>query len=591
MKVAGGFAVVCAIALLLTLSEPVSAQISGTNLTVGEPIIATSATAADSEGEYFDASVFSGSDICAKISAAWAEALVTEGLTSATIDARAITGNQTCSSSPFSVSLSGRTPTPHGVLLLGNVTIATSVTWVIPTQLEVRGIGSGGAAGSSSDYNTIITTYNTASDEYTLASGLPVLQMGPSGSGNGPWFSIKIADLTVDCHALTGCTGIFNEEAEENSTVDHVQIWDALAYGLHVSTYDAGNTSSPAATNSGPYRSIMVEYSAADCGSCSVGSTVGIEVDGYGSTNFTRAIRGIDAVTVSGHFAGSTTHGYIAAAVVICGVSAALTNSHLEYATTGLEIGTGPVTGTAGCNTSYTGFDTRSVVVSNVSIGTITGNSGQNAIIIGSTSNTPPTGDVSIAGITNQTVNTNSNTLTDYVSGTTLASTTDPFLGYYAVGHCPCGGTGQPAYPALITTSSTVGWQEPATMKKSGGTFLINHPLDPGNQFLSHSFVESPDMMDIYNGSVTTDRKGLANVMLPAYFEALNRDFRYQLTPVGRPAQAFVAEKISGNHFVIKTNKPSVEVSWQVTGIRHDSYANEHRIQVEEPKPSSLRNH
>jgi hypothetical protein len=129
------------------------------------------------------------------------------------------------------------------------------------------------------------------------------------------------------------------------------------------------------------------------------------------------------------------------------------------------------------------------------------------------------------------------------------------------------------------------------TLAKHSGTFKIDHPLDPANQYLYHSFVESPDMMNIYNGSVTTDKHGLATVILPAYFEALNRDFRYQLTPVGQFAQAMVAEKVNGNRFVIKTNKPGVEVSWQVTGIRHDDWANQHRIQVEEPKPESLRQH
>jgi hypothetical protein len=587
MKMLYGLVNVFVAALLLTLSEPASAQITGTNLTEGEPVIATSATAADSEAEYVDAYVFSGSDMCAKISAAWAEALVTQSLTSATVDARAFTGNQTCSSNPFTVSSGGKTPTPHGILLLGDVVIATSVTWVVPTQLELRGIGHGGGAGASSGYNTIISAYNTATSEYTLPSSEAVLQMGSNASGDGPWFGIKIAGLTVDCHGQSGCVGIFNNEAEENSTVEDVQIWDAPAYGLRVSAYDATNpTGTSAATNSGPYRNVYVAYTSNCSTNCSNSSTVGIEVDGYGSTNFPRSIREFDAITVSGHGAG-----YIAAGVVICGVSAAFTNSHIEYATTGVEIGTGPVTGTAGCDTGYSNFDTRSVAISNVSIGTTTGNSGQNAIIVGSASNSPPTGDIVISGITNQTVNTNSNTLKDHVSGTTLASTTDPFLGFYAVGHCPCGGTGQPQYPALLTTSASVGWQEPATMEKTGGSFLINHPLDPANLFLSHSFVESPDMMNIYNGSVTTDRHGLATVILPTYFEALNRDFRYQLTPLGQAAQAFVAEKVKGNRFVIKTNKPGVEVSWQVTGIRHDSYANEHRIQVEEPKPSSLRNH
>jgi len=31
--------------------------------------------------------------------------------------------------------------------------------------------------------------------------------------------------------------------------------------------------------------------------------------------------------------------------------------------------------------------------------------------------------------------------------------------------------------------------------------FKVDHPLDPENKYLSHSFVESPDMMNIYNAT------------------------------------------------------------------------------------------
>ncbi|HZU27273.1 MAG TPA: hypothetical protein VFA04_17230, partial [Bryobacteraceae bacterium] len=123
-------------------------------------------------------------------------------------------------------------------------------------------------------------------------------------------------------------------------------------------------------------------------------------------------------------------------------------------------------------------------------------------------------------------------------------------------------------------------------LSKGGGSFRIDHPLDPENKYLYHSFVESPDMMNVYNGNVITDRKGYATVTLPDYFEALNRDYRYQLTVIGVFAQAIVARKIEKNRFVIRTDKPDVEVSWQVTGIRHDAWANEHRIPVEEAKPA-----
>ncbi|MEW6126669.1 MAG: hypothetical protein AB1757_06485 [Acidobacteriota bacterium] len=127
------------------------------------------------------------------------------------------------------------------------------------------------------------------------------------------------------------------------------------------------------------------------------------------------------------------------------------------------------------------------------------------------------------------------------------------------------------------------------TLSKGGGSFKIDHPLDPENKYLSHSFVESPDMMNIYNGNITTDVNGRAVVELPEWFEALNKDFRYQLTVVGQFAQAIVAEKVKGNHFVIQTNAPNIEVSWQVTGIRHDNWANSHRIPVEEMKSDNER--
>ena len=122
------------------------------------------------------------------------------------------------------------------------------------------------------------------------------------------------------------------------------------------------------------------------------------------------------------------------------------------------------------------------------------------------------------------------------------------------------------------------------TLAKSAGSFKIDHPLDPGNKYLSHSFVESPDMMNIYNGNVITDANGEAVVEMPDYFEPLNKDFRYQLTCVGGWAPVYIAEKISGNRFKIAGGESRMEVSWQVTGIRQDAFAEANRIRVEEDK-------
>jgi len=128
------------------------------------------------------------------------------------------------------------------------------------------------------------------------------------------------------------------------------------------------------------------------------------------------------------------------------------------------------------------------------------------------------------------------------------------------------------------------------TLSKSAGAFRIDHPLDPANKYLNHSFVESPDMKNIYDGVAALDSNGEAVVALPAWFEALNMEFRYQLTSIGAPGpNLYIAEEVSGNKFKIAGGVKNGKVSWQVTGTRHDVYANAHRIPVEENKPANLR--
>lgn len=122
-----------------------------------------------------------------------------------------------------------------------------------------------------------------------------------------------------------------------------------------------------------------------------------------------------------------------------------------------------------------------------------------------------------------------------------------------------------------------------------GGTknFKIDHPLDPENKYLYHAAVESSEVLNIYSGNVMTDENGDAVVALPDWFEAINRDFRYQLTVIGTFAQAVVADEINRNRFKIKTNAPGVKVSWQVTGIRSDAAIRKHQFKLEEDKPQS----
>lgn len=117
------------------------------------------------------------------------------------------------------------------------------------------------------------------------------------------------------------------------------------------------------------------------------------------------------------------------------------------------------------------------------------------------------------------------------------------------------------------------------------GTFKIDHPLDPENKYLYHAAVESSELKNIYDGVATLDNNGEANVQLPEWFEALNSDYRYQFAPIGAPMpDLYVAKEIESNHFKIAGGKAGMKVSWQVTGIRQDAYAQAHPVQVEEAK-------
>jgi hypothetical protein len=125
---------------------------------------------------------------------------------------------------------------------------------------------------------------------------------------------------------------------------------------------------------------------------------------------------------------------------------------------------------------------------------------------------------------------------------------------------------------------------------KNGGGFKIDHPTDPAHKYLYHSFVESPDMKNIYDGIVTIDAQGEATVTLPEWFRAVNKDCRYQLTAMGQPGpNLYIAEEVSTDHFKIAGGTAGMKVSWQVTGIRKDAYAEAHRIPVEEEKSTHER--
>lgn len=132
------------------------------------------------------------------------------------------------------------------------------------------------------------------------------------------------------------------------------------------------------------------------------------------------------------------------------------------------------------------------------------------------------------------------------------------------------------------------------TVSKGSGTFMIDHPLDPKNKLLYHSFFESPDMKNWYDGTITLDEFGEATVLLPDYFMALNSDYRYLVTSLSGPMPNLHLKRevrrqwfLGDPSFRIAGGVPGGEVSWQVTGIRKDPFALQNPIVTEVLKDDS----
>lgn len=157
---------------------------------------------------------FAGADACAKIAAALADLPSTGGV----VDARGITGNQTCAANPFA------TYTGSGSLWLGNTTITTAATWVIPNKFTVLGNGRGDAGSAG----TVIKA----------GSGFganPVIKIGSTTIV----FGTRLQNLTVDCNSEANTTGIFSEAMEEQSGIFNVLVSKVSYRGLDL---DATNT-------------------------------------------------------------------------------------------------------------------------------------------------------------------------------------------------------------------------------------------------------------------------------------------------------------------------------------------------------------
>jgi hypothetical protein len=120
--------------------------------------------------------------------------------------------------------------------------------------------------------------------------------------------------------------------------------------------------------------------------------------------------------------------------------------------------------------------------------------------------------------------------------------------------------------------------------------FRIDHPLDPANRYLIHFASEGPEPFNVYAGNVVLDDTGQARIELPEWFEAINIDYRYQLTPLGAPApDLHIAETVSGNAFLIGGGSAGQQVSWEIRARRNDRTMRRLDPVTEMDKPRHLR--
>ena len=103
-------------------------------------------------------------------------------------------------------------------------------------------------------------------------------------------------------------------------------------------------------------------------------------------------------------------------------------------------------------------------------------------------------------------------------------------------------------------------------------TFSIDHPSNPENEYLRHFSIESNEVLNVYRGNAEFGGNGEAVVTLPDYFDVINTNFSYQLTPVGGYAPLYIKEKISNGQFTIGGGQAGMEVSWTVHAERNDPY-------------------
>jgi len=420
----------------------------------------------------------------------------------------------------------------------GAVSLGGSTTLSLNPNISAT---TGVFSGSTSP---VVSGTNTGNSSYGQL-GTSVSGNATGVYGNGSYYGVYGGSAVIGVTGSGGAMGVYGLNSSNNSYGELGGTISGGATGVYGSgsSYGVyGNSSSFGVLGAGGTYGV---YGTS-------GSSVGYGV--YGSNTVTSGI----AYGVYGTSASSGGSG-------VYGMNA----SNGSYG----QLGTIVAGYAAGVYGSASGSGTYGVYGSGGTIGVYGNSSGYGVYGSSSGFGLHGSGSTGVDGYSNN--STNGIGVDGYVNGTGS--------GAYAVWGQNAGSAGYAGYftgNLNVTGAITAGTKD----------FLIDHPLNPADKYLYHASVESSEMMNIYTGNAKLDSSGEAVVELPEWFEAVNADFRYQLTAIGAPAPGlYIAEEIADHHFKIAGGPPGTKVSWQVTGVRQDAYAKAHPLQVEVDKPEKER--
>lgn len=392
---------------------PAGCTTQGWNLVDNTSCVATTSAA------FVDASVFSGADYCAKIANAIASLTLP---TSATIDARGLTGASTCSGATANPFASASNLT--GQLLLGSVVITTPTQWTIPNRFWIRGIG---LASGSSAVNSVIQASSgslTCTTTLSLNSNTycPLVFIGPVTQDV---FAAGVSNLTIDCNSNTDCIGVGSAQVQEGGGIDSVSLINQLVACVD---FDATARTTASGISNSFMRNVNCTLPNASNGSVSFTGIVLYATDGIAEISNV-------SVTVPGAGTnGSSINGPCVQVNAAYGLT--VNYLHCEHAANGIIIGPA---------TNNTTNPTTAVSVRGVTTGNMTNSASNSVVLIQNASQ------VTVHGVALSPTTSSVKSIHDKVNNVSLA---DPLVGLYAMS--TDGGV-------LISTSSSTPWVLPAT--------------------------------------------------------------------------------------------------------------------------------